>query len=306
MVNGTYLLEDSIHSQPSCQCHDISLSPREGHLERVKRIYGYLCRFRHFKLRFQVDKPDYSNMSGMSDHNWDHSVYGKHEEDIAENIPEPLGKNIVLTHYFDASLMYDILSGKAVTGVCTFYNKTPIDWYCKQQSTSETVTYSAEFFSGRKCCENIIDHRAYLRYLGKPVDEMDYVQDNKSMINSSTIPETKLHKRHNILSLHYVRSMISQGYINLQHLASEWNFADILRKNWSYQSSYHELIQPVFHHSGNTAVLFIDDTLELDVSIAKGAIFRILGSEKRSENPMPEGEQPARVCGKVNIIKEVE
>ena len=25
---------------------------REGHLERVKRIYGYLRRFRHFKLRF--------------------------------------------------------------------------------------------------------------------------------------------------------------------------------------------------------------------------------------------------------------
>ena len=42
-----------------------------------------------------------------------------------------LGKRILLTHYFDASLMYDVLSGKAVTGVCTFYNKTPIDWYCK-------------------------------------------------------------------------------------------------------------------------------------------------------------------------------
>ena len=27
-------------------------APREGHLERFKRIYGYLRRFRHFKLRF--------------------------------------------------------------------------------------------------------------------------------------------------------------------------------------------------------------------------------------------------------------
>ena len=43
--------------------------------------------------------------------------------------------------------MYDLLSGKAVTGVCTFYNKTPVDWYCKQQSTSETATYGAEFLS---------------------------------------------------------------------------------------------------------------------------------------------------------------
>ena len=102
-------------------------APREGHLGRVKRIYGYLRRFRHFKLIFRVDESDYSNVPAIPYHDWEHSVYGKHEEDIAENIPEPLGKRIVLTHYFDASLMYDVLSEKAVTGVCTFYNKTPVD-----------------------------------------------------------------------------------------------------------------------------------------------------------------------------------
>ena len=130
---------------------------------------------------------------------------------------------------------------------------------------------------------------------------MDYVWgDNESMINSSTIPESKLNKRHNILSFHYVRSMISQGYINLQHIASEWNFANILTKHWAYQNSYHELIQPVFHHPGNTAALFLDDTLELDASIADGTIFGILGSEKRSNQPMTQ----ACICGKLNSIKE--
>ena len=69
-------------------------------------------------------------------------------------------------------------------------------------------------------------------------------------------------------------------------------FCRYLTKNWSYQSSYHELIQPVFQHSGNTAALFIDDTLELDVSIAEGTMFGILGSEERSAQPKPE----ARVC----------
>ena len=102
-------------------------APREGHLERVKRIYGYLRRFRHFKLRFRVDESDYSNVPSIPDHDWEHSVYAKDEEDIAENLPETLDKRIVLTHYFDASLMYDILSENAVTGVCTFYNKTPTD-----------------------------------------------------------------------------------------------------------------------------------------------------------------------------------
>ena len=98
--------------------------------------------------------------------------------------------------------------------------------------------------------------------------------------------------------------MIPQRYINLQHLASKWNFADSLTKNWFYQSSYHELIQPVFHHSENTARLFLNDTLELDVSIAEGSIFGILEREKRLAQPMSETGQPARVCGICATIKE--
>ena len=63
----------------------------------------------------------------------------------------------------------------------------------------------------------------------------------------------------------------------MQHIASKYNFSDILTKHWSYQGTYHELIQPVFHHAGNTASLFLDDTLELDTAIKKGMIFESRG-----------------------------
>jgi hypothetical protein len=69
----------------------------------------------------------------MQDYDWDHSVYGNPTEDIPTDAPPPLGKKIVLTHYFDANLMHDVLSGKSVTGVVHFYNK--------KQSTTETATY---------------------------------------------------------------------------------------------------------------------------------------------------------------------
>jgi hypothetical protein len=110
--------------------------PRQGHLDRIQRIYGFLCRFRHFKLRFRVDEPDYSNIPKMPDYDWEHSVYGNLTEGIPNNAPPPLGKQIILTHYFDVNLMHDVLSGKAVTGVVHFYNKTPVNWYCKKQSTT--------------------------------------------------------------------------------------------------------------------------------------------------------------------------
>ena len=135
-------------------------APRRGHLERMKRVIGYLCKFCQQKIRFRVNEPDYSNVPEIKDHSWEHSVYGKHEEDAPIDAPTPQGKRIILTHYFDASLMHDVLSGKAVTGVCTFYNKTPVDWFYKQQSTSETATYGAEFLFGKKFARRslIIDH----------------------------------------------------------------------------------------------------------------------------------------------------
>jgi hypothetical protein len=55
------------------------------------------------------------------------SAYRSPKENIPLDAPPPLGKQIVLTHYFDANLMHDVLSGKAVTGILYFYNKTPID-----------------------------------------------------------------------------------------------------------------------------------------------------------------------------------
>jgi len=90
---------------------------------------------------------------------WANTAYSNPSEELPKNDPPPLGKWITLPYYFDANLMHYVLSGKAVTGVLHFYNKTPIDWYCKKQSTPETATYGAEFISGRTCIEQIIDHR---------------------------------------------------------------------------------------------------------------------------------------------------
>ena len=128
--------------------------------------------------------------------------------------------------------MHDVLSDKAVTSVWTFYDKTPVDWFCKQQSTSENATCGAKFLSGRKVCEKIIDHRSYLHYLGKPVHNMDHVWgDNEIMINSLTVPDAKIHKQHNMLSFHFVRSIMLWGYINMLHISTKCNFANILTKD---------------------------------------------------------------------------
>ena len=98
------------------------IAPRRGCLDQMKRIYGYLCKYRYYKIRFRVDELDYWNVPTIKNHDWEHTVYGKHEEDIPKNAPPPIGKRIVLTYYSDASLMHNVLSRKAVTGICTFHS----------------------------------------------------------------------------------------------------------------------------------------------------------------------------------------
>ena len=135
-----------------------------------------------------------------------------------------------------------------------------IDWFCKLQATTETATYGAKFVSARTCIEQIIDHRQSLRFLGVPIHNISYLfGDNETQINSATLPYARLRKRHNILSYHFVRSMIACGYINLHHLPSESNLANILSKHWWHQSSYETLLKPLFHCMGNVGKLFSDD-----------------------------------------------
>ena len=87
------------------------------------------------------------------------------------------------------------------------------------------------------------------------------------------------------------------------HIAFKYNFADILTKHWDHQGTYYELIQPVFHHEGNTAALFLDNTIKVDASIndieSGNMVFGILWSDKA----LCESQNGTCVCGQT-IVQE--
>ena len=117
---------------------------------------------------------------------------------LLEGAPGPLGKPVTLANYVDASLFHDALSGRSVTGILQMLNVMPIEWYSKKQATVETATYGSEFVPARICVEQIIDLRNTLKYLGVLIQDQSYMfGDNESVVNFSSIPHAKLHKRHN-------------------------------------------------------------------------------------------------------------
>ena len=104
--------------------------PRESNLDRVKRMYSYVSKMRHAAIGIRTEELDVSALP-EDPNTWDHSVYGNMTEKIPEDIPKPSGKHVVTTHYEDVNLLHDIMTGRSVTGILHFINKTTFDWYSK-------------------------------------------------------------------------------------------------------------------------------------------------------------------------------
>ena len=78
--------------------------------------------------------------------------------------------------------------------------------------------------------------------------------DNKSVVNSASIPHSKLHKRHNALSYHRTREAIAARFLQFFFIRSEKNCADILSKHWDYNSVW-ETLRPIMFWEGDTALI---------------------------------------------------
>ena len=146
------------------------VTPRAGCLERIKRICGYLSKFRSACIRVRTEEPDYSDLPNR-EYDWSRTIYGKVTERKVQDTPIPKGKPVVTTTYKDANLYHDLTTGRAVTGILHFFNQTPIEWYSKKQETVETATYGSEFTAARTATQQIAGLRQMLQYLGVPIGQ---------------------------------------------------------------------------------------------------------------------------------------
>ena len=178
-------------------------APRQGHMDRLKRIYSYVIRTKEYAISFRTDQPDYSFLPNQ-DFDWAYSVYGNVQEILPDDMPEPLGESVITTTTMDANLNHCLATGKSLTGCLHFVNKAPVDWYSKKQATVE------KFVAAKTATEQIMDIWQTLRYLGAPIGTKSIlIGDNRSVATSASLPHSTLTKRDNILAFHRVREAIA-------------------------------------------------------------------------------------------------
>ena len=250
--------------------------PRQGHLDRVKRIHGYLFLYKGGMNKIDTTMPDFSHIPEKV-YDWEQTCYRGATEDIDPDAPPPLGKPIMTTTYVDANLYHDLISGKAVSGIMHFLNNTVIDTSSRLQSTVETATFGSEYCVSKTGTDQIIDLRITLRYLGAPVKGSSFMfGDNETVVNTASVPHGKLHKRHNALSCHRTRWAIAAGILKFYHIAGNTNPADILSKHWDHPSIWPSL-QPLMFWKGVKS-----DGAKVDVHPKPQFHSIIEGSERRA------------------------
>ena len=249
-----------IHAQAATMSR-FRAAPRQGHMDRFKRINSYAIRTKDYAIRFRTDQPDYSFLPDH-DFEWTYIVYGNVQEILPDDMPDPIGEAVTTTTTMDANLSHYLATGKSLTGCLHFVNKTPADWYSKKQATVETVSYGSEFVAAETATEQIMDIRQTLWYLGAPIGAKSFLFGaNRSVVTSATLPHSTLPKRHNILAFHRVREAIAPKLMAFYWIQSAYNLSDMLSKHWDHPTVY-PIILKLLITRGNITLLPKEATQE--------------------------------------------
>ena len=81
-------------------------APRRGHLERTKRMIGYLRKYKTGAICIRTGVPNYSSLGETPQYDRMSSVYGNVTEELPNYAPASLGKEVTITTYVDANLYH--------------------------------------------------------------------------------------------------------------------------------------------------------------------------------------------------------
>ena len=266
-----------IHAQVATMSR-FRTAPRQGHMDRLERIYSYAIRTKDYAIRFRTDQPDYSFLSDQ-DFDWTYSVYDNVQEILPDDMPESLGEAVTTTTTMDANVNHCL---ESLTGCLHFVNKTPVDWYSKKQVTVETATYGSEFVAAETATEQIMDIRQTLRYLGAPIGAKSFLfGDNRSVVTSATLPHSTLTKRHNILAFHRVREAIAAKLMAFCWIQSAYNLSDRLSKHWDHPTVYPMILKFLITR-GNIIIIPKEATQDKEKEILKLQPAKLKKTEKEN------------------------
>ena len=203
--------------------------PREGHLEQVLHIFGYLKCHKKMRILFDSGCPKVKE-NWFKKYDW-FDFYRDAKEAIPPNMPEARGREVTITCFVDANHASNQVDRRSQTGVLNFINKAPIQWFSKRQATVEASTFGAEFCAMKTAIETIEALRYKLRMFGVPIDgPANIFCDNEAVYKNTVMSESTLKKKHHSIAYHRCREAVTAGTVRVAKQGTEKNLADLFTK----------------------------------------------------------------------------
>ena len=193
------------------QCARFCNDPKREHEEAVKRICRYLIRTKDRGLSF---KPDLKRgLECFVDADWAGS--------------------------WQKRSAHDPLSAHSRTGFVIMYAGCPIVWASKMQTLVALSTTEAEYIALSSALREVIGimnlvnelhDRGFDLQCGTPRVVCRTFEDNQSCIEIATNHKTRPRTKHLSVRLHHFRSHVAAGTINIEHISTKEQIADIFTK----------------------------------------------------------------------------
>ena len=105
--------------------------PRQGHLNQVFCIFGYLKK--HHNAEMVLDPTDTDiNMSQFENQDWSQTIYGEWTDAIPPNVRLAYGRGMCMTVWVYSDHAGESLTRRSRTGYPIFRNVSPIYWFSKK------------------------------------------------------------------------------------------------------------------------------------------------------------------------------
>jgi hypothetical protein len=204
-------------------------APREGHLEQVFHIFGYLKKVPKKRIAFDPDYPKIDE-SRFKECDWrDFSCDA--EEMVPPNAPEPLGNPVSIHCFVDPNLAGIVVTRRSQTGILIFVYRAPVVWHSKKQNTVESSTFGSEIVALKNSIELLKSLKYKLRMLGVPLlGPADIFCDNEAVVINCSTPESTIKKKHHSIAYHHNREAVASGIVRIAKEDSETNLADLFTK----------------------------------------------------------------------------
>jgi hypothetical protein len=177
-----------------CMCARFQSNPKECHLVAVKRI-----------LRYLVSTPCFG-------------------------IWYPKGSTFDLIGYSDSDYAGCKVDRKSTSGTCQFLGRSLVSWRSKKQIYVALSTAEAKYVAARQCCVQLLWMRQTLWDFGYNLSKVPLLCDNESAIRLADNPIEHNRTKHIDIRHHFLRDHQQMGDIDIYHISTENQLADIFTK----------------------------------------------------------------------------